>query len=466
MKKFNKNTAIILSIIMFVVLAIGFVFSYVPIQFSKGKFVSLSKTINISPDLSGGMYGEYYISTENPTEKDLVDSVSLIRQVFEDDGYKNANVYAVGSEKIRIELSFPNGNETFETAYTKLGNVGSGAFSISTVNPTASTSTSTSTTETAKEVNLEGYKYVKEVNVFTQDGGKYISVIFNEEGKTKFKEVCDNASSSQIYLVLGTYAQAISIAGIEDYSALTLSNTDWKNTIELEQKIRLGCTSVEIDGTNITINTMSATLTSGESASSSSEKTFKSSTIFVVAFSALIFAMVIMIAVFAIKFGLFAIVALISMLFASYLYLFVTWLVPSFELGLSVILSLVVGVSLIYTYAFKFAQNVKNEYNLGKSLQAALESSYKKSIIGEIITNVMLFFASLVLMALSFGELTSVAISFAILSALSIFTNLCVIPFFVKIGISFKGLDRKLFLLKKRKGLIDLDGNQAEEEDN
>ena len=464
MKKFNKNTAIILSILMFVVLAIGFVFSYVPIQFKNGKFVSLSKTTNVSADLVGGMYGEYNITTENPSEKDLIESVSLIREVFEDDGYKNVNVYSVGSKKIRIELSFPNGTDTFETAYTKLANVGAGAFSISTVNPSASTSTETG--ETAKEVVLAGSEYVKEVNVFTQDNGKYISVVFNKEGQKKFKEVCDNAASAQIYLILGTYSQGISISGIEDYTSLTLSNTDWKNTIELEQKIRLGCTKVALDGTNLTINTMSATLSSGESASSPSDKTFDSSTVYVVAFSSLIFVIVIMLAFFAIKFGLFAVVALISMLFASYLYLFITWLVPSFELGLSVILSLIVGVSLIYSYAFKFAQNVKSEYNLGKSLQAALESSYKKSIIGEIITNVMLFLASLILMALSFGELASVAISFAILSALSIFTNLCVIPLLVKIGISFKGLDRKLFLLKKRKGLIDLDENQTEKGDN
>ena len=67
-------------------------------------------------------------------------------------------------------------------------------------------------------------------------------------------------------------------------------------------------------------------------------------------------------------------------------------------------------------------------------------------------------------MALSFSELSSVAISFAILSALSIFTNLCMIPLLVKIGISFKGVDRKLFLLKKRKGLIELDGETTEED--
>lgn len=455
MKKFNKNTAIILSVIMFVVLAIGFVLSFVPIQFSNGKFVSLSKTINVSTDLVGGMYGEYNIKTENPTEEDLIDTVSLIREVFEDDGYKNVNVYAVGDKKVRIELSFPNGDETFETSYSKLGNVGAGAFKISTVDLNSSSSSET------KEVTLDGSKYVKEVNVYTQDNGKYISVVFTGEGEDKYKEVCENASSSQIYLILGTYSQAISIdSSLVDFSSLTLQNTDWENTIALEQKIRLGCTKVELDGTNATINTMSATLSSGESASSSAEDSFYSSTVYIVTFSAFIVVIVLMLVVFAIKFGLFALVAFISMLIASYLYLFIAWLVPSFELGLSVILSLAVGASLIYTYAFKFAQNVKNEYNLGKSLQAALESSYKKSIIGELITNIMIFVASLILMALSFSELASVAISFAILSALSLFTNLCVIPFLVKLGISFKGLDRKLFLLKKRKGLIDLDEDE------
>lgn len=455
MKKFNKNTAIILSILMFVVLAIGFVFSFVPIQFSRGKFVSLSKTLNISSDLVGGMYGEYDITTKDPTKKDIIDSISLIREVFEDDGYKNVNVYAIGEKKVRIELSFPNGDETFGTAYTKLGNVGAGKFAISTIDPSSSSQTET------KEVTLDGSKYVKDVKVYTQDSGKYITIFFTKDGKAKYEEVCKNASSSQIYLVLGDYSQAISIdSSLVDFSSLTLQNTDWENTIALEQKIRLGCTKVELDGTNATINTMSATLSSGESASSSAEKSFYTSTVYVVTFSALILVLVIMLAVFAIKFGLFAIIALISMMIASYLYLFIVWLVPSFELGLSVVLSLVVGVSLIYTYAFKFAQNVKSEYNLGKSLQAALESSYKKSIMGELITNLMIFVSSLILMALSFSELSSVAISFAILSALSVFTNLCVIPLLVKIGISFKGLDRKLFLLKKRKGLIDLDGEE------
>lgn len=466
MKKFGKTTAIILSVLMFVVLAIGFVFSFVPIQFSKGKFNSLSGTINISTDLVGGMYGEYNITTENPTEKDIISSVSLIREVFEEDGYKNVNVYAVGNKKVRIELSFPNGDESFATSFSKLKNVGAGAFSISNVNPSSSSSSSSSSDSKTETITLEGKDYVKEVRVSTNNESKYISIIFNAEGKKKYQSICENASNNSIYLVLGDYSQAITISGVYDYSQLTLSNTDWDNMIALEQKIKLGCTKIELDGTNSIVNTMSAALTSGESSSTSVQKSFYSSTAFVVVFSALIIVIVILLAICAIKFGFFALVTLISMLIATYLYLFIAWLVPSFELGLSVILSLVVGVALIFTYSFNFAQNVKNEYNLGKSLQAALESSYKKSILGELITNVMLFISSLIMMALSFSELTSVAISFAIMSALSLFINLCIVPFLVKIGISFKGFDRKLFLLKKRKSLAELDEeNQAVAED-
>lgn len=460
MKKFSKTTAIVLSVIMFLVLGIGFVFSFVPIKFSKSKFVSLSGTINISSDMVGGLYGEYNVKNEEPSENDIIQTVSLIRGVFEEDGYKNVNVYAVGKKKVRIELSYPNGDETFATSYAKLKNVGAGAFSLSNVNPSSSTSSSESTVE---ELTLEGSKYVKEVRVSTNNDQKYISVIFNEEGKVKYEEICNNTEGSTIYLVLGEYSQGITISGVYDYSELTLSNTDWENMIALEQKIKLGCTMLELDGANSIVNTMSATLSAGEASSSPANKTFFSSTLYVVAFSALLMVAIAMIAVFAIKFGLFAVVAAIAMLIASYIYLFIVWLVPSFEIGLSVILSILIGVSLIFAYAFNFAQTVKDEYNQGKSVQAALESSYKKSILGEFITNLILFGSSLILTALSFSELASVAISFAVLSAISLLTNLCIIPFLIKLGISFKGLDRKLFLLKKRKSLADLDEENQED---
>ena len=432
MRKFNKSTAIILSILLFVVLAVGFVFSFVPIQFSKHKFISLSNTLNLSTELVGGVYGEYDIKTENPSDSDIIESLAIIRSVFEEDGYKNVNVYAVGKSKVKIEISYPKGKETFANVYTKLKtNVGAGAFSLS--------SDQTIAEET---IVIDGAKHIKEVKVSMNNDSKFIQIIFNKQGRELYKEICTTQSS--IYLRLGEYTQSISLSGVSDYSSLTLSNTDWDNMIALEQKIKLGCTKIELDGTNAIVNTMSAF----------------NNTAFVVSFAALIFIAVLIFAIFTIRFGLFGIIALISMLIGTYLYLFIAWLVPSFELGISVVLSIAIGAALIFTFAFNFAKSVKDEYNMGKSLQAALESSYKKSILGEVIINVMLFISSLILTALSFSELTSVAISFTILSALSLFINLCLIPLLVKIGISSNSLGRKLFLLKKRNNLAGLDAKE------
>ena len=445
MKKFNKNTAIVLSVIMFVVLAVGFVLSFVPIQFSKQKYVSLWNTVNVSTDMAGGMYGEYTIKNENPSESDIVETVSLIRNVFEKDGYKNVNVYATGN-KVRIELSYPNGDESIATAYSKLSAVGAGAFSLRSEQEVKDTT-----------LIVEGAKYVDEVKVFTNNDQKYISVIFTEAGEAKYKELCQKTQT--IYLVLGDYNQSISVAGATDYSALTLSNTDWNNMIALEQKIELGCAKLDLDGANAKIDTMSTTMSAGESASTPEFKSFFSSNIYVVSMASLLVVAVLILSFLALNFGFFAVIGLISMLINTYMFLFIAWLVPSFELGISVVFALSVGLAVIYSYVYDFARNVRSEYNLGKSLAASLESSYKKTVVNTVICGLVLFASSLVLMALSFGEITSVAIAFAIVAALVLFTNLCVIPFLVKIFISFGRFDRKVFMLKKKISLSEYSKN-------
>jgi len=461
MKKFSKTTAIVLSVILFVCLGIGFVLSFVPIQFSKSKYVSFWNTMNVSTDMAGGMYGEYTITSENPTEKDIVDTVSLIRGVFEEDGYKNVNVYATGNSKVRVELSYPNGNESISDAYSRLTAVGAGSFSLRSTNGQESSSSGSSTP--VEEIVLEGSKYVKEVKVYTNNDQKYISVIFNKEGKVKYEELCKAVQSTgSIYLFLGDYNQSISIAGATDYSALTLSNTDWNNMISLEQKIKLGCAKVELDGANAKIDTMSTTMSAGEASSTPEEKSFFSSNIYVVSMATVVVMAVLILSFFAINYGFFALVAGVSMLFNTYLFLFIAWLVPSFELGVSTMFAISVGLAIIYAFAYDYARNVKSEYNLGKSLAASLESSMKRTMPSVIICGLALLASSIVLMALSFSEITSVAIAFAICSALMLFTNIVMIPFFVKIGISFDKFARKLFMLKKKRSLAELSASKEE----
>lgn len=491
MKKFKKSTAIALSIVFGILLVIGFLFSFVPMTVGSKTFVSLSGAINISSDISGGLYGEYDIKTKNPSKTDLVESMAIIKDVFEENGYKNANVYAVGKSKIRVEVGYPKGDSTYTSVYAQLAEVAAGAFSLRSTQELSDSS-----------IVLEGSKHVEEVNVYTYNDTKTMSVKFNDDGQEVYKKLC--TASSTIYLVLGDYSQSISVSGATDYTQLSLSNDDWDNLIALEQKIKLGCMKIELNSGTAVINTMSASLSAGESSSFNSKlvnaakfinhKQFTvtnaannqngvlsltlsgnassvtsdlanylsadvaagfESSAYVIAFASFFAIVVLGLAVFAAKFGLYAILMLATLLLNSYAFLGIMCLVPSIEFGLSTIAALVMGTAIIYAYAFAFASKVKSEYNLGKSLNASLESAYKKQLPTTLMSNIMLFFASLIMFAFSFGELSSVAIVFTTCTALSLITNLLIVPLFIKICISFNGFGRKLFMLKKRSGILD-----------
>lgn len=452
MKRFKKSTAIVLSVVLAVLLVVGFVFSYIPMNFKTKKYLSLSGSINISSDISGGMYGEYNIKTENPTQQDIVSSMTIIKDVFEENGYKNTNIYAVGKSKIRIEVGSPKkGDENYSSIYSLLSSVGASAFSLR-----------DTYSEGDAKIVVPGGKYVKQIKVFTNNDNKCLSIIFTDEGSEKYKELCE--AGSTIYLVLGEYAQSISVSGATDFSQLTLNNTDYKNLIALEQKIKLGCTKVDLDSATAEINTMSASLSAGESSSSSLDKTYASSTVYVVAFSAVFIVFTLGLALFAVRFGFYAVLMLITLLFNSYIFLGIICLVPSIELGLSSIAGLVIGTAVIYTYAYIFASKVKSEYNLGKSLSASLESSYSKQMPSLLISNIMMFLSSLILSLLSFGELTSASIIFTICMGLSLFTNLFLAPALVKIFISFGGFGTKVFNLKKHADISEIGLVQDKEE--
>lgn len=439
MKKFNKSTAVVLSVILSIVLLVGVIFSFVPMTFGTKSWKSFAGSIGMSSDITGGLYGEFNIKTENPSESDIVSSLNKIKDVFEQDGYKNVNVYAIGNEKIRIEAGYSKSNRTYAETYNKIASIAVGAFSLRT------------TYEVEEDtISVIGSECVKSVKVYTNNDVNYLSVKFNKEGEKQYKNLCENATSSSIYIALGDYAQQISITGIATYSEFTLSDSDYDNLIELKDNIVLGCMKVEIDTASAKINTMSASLSAGESASAPEFSSYASSTALILILVAGVTVVVLMLALFAVRFGFYALLSFITMLVNACLFVMIMNLMPSVELSLSSFIVLIIGFAIIYTYAYQYANSVKQEYLAGKSLNASLESAYKKSLASVLISNIMILAGSLLLIALSFGEIASAAIVFAICAFLSLFTNLVLIPFLVKICISFGNFGFKLFMLKKR----------------
>lgn len=442
MKKFKKGTAIFLSVLFGVVIVVGLILTFIPMTVGVKTFVSFSGGVNVSSDIVGGLYGEFQIKNgDEISQDDIADSLSIIREVFEDDGFMNVNVYAVGKTKIKVQISYPRGGRTFADAYSSLSNVGSGAFSLR-----------DKYSEDEAETILKGSEHVTDISVFSNNGTNFITIKFDDEGKKIYEDLCKAGS---LYLAIGTTAQNISISDVQIYDSLTLTDKKYTNLKALERQLKIGCMKIEVDSQTAVINTMSASLSAGESQSSPSFANFKSSTLYILLVVSLCLVIALGLAVFIYKFGLFSILIVATFLLNLVLFMILLCLMPSVEVGYSGFVLIILCLVLTYTFAFNFANRVKQEYALGRSLSASLETAFKKQLAGQIISLVTMFLSSLIFFALSFGEFSSFAIIFAICSFLAILTNLLIIPLFVKICISFEGFGLKLFKLKKRSGILD-----------
>ena len=199
MKKLKRQTAIFLIALFSLLIVLGGVLSFVPLNLGNSIWTTFSKGVNVSSDIVGGVYGEYEIKTENATKADIVDSMSLIREVFDEHGYKNVNVYALGNKKIRIEASYPQGASTFKDVYSRLSNVGSGAFYLS----------STSKLEDA-EYYVQGSTGVAQIKVSMSNSSKVLTVKFNETGKKAFKDLCEK-SGTNVYILFGEQSYSLDL---------------------------------------------------------------------------------------------------------------------------------------------------------------------------------------------------------------------------------------------------------------
>ncbi len=445
MKKFSKQTAIILSIVFSFVLVVGLIFSFVPINFGNKTWVGLSNSINVSSDIVGGIYGEFEIKTEEASREQIENSKSIMRDVLKESGYSNANVYDIAGEKIKVELSYPKGSTTYQDVTSALSIFTSGKLYL--IDASALDSAT---------VRVDASECVESVTHEMQNNVMTISVKFNSAGIEQYKALCGKVQQTgKIYMAMGSNSpEEIDISSAisaGDYSRLVLSGyTDSYEALNnLKQRIEVGCMPIEFNEKTVSIDSMSASLTAGEGASSPENAKFFSSATYVILLSTIAFVAVIILAAFGAKFGFYAILMLFTMLANSVLFVAIISLIPSVEIGLSAMAAIVVIMALIYTFAFDFANSVKKEYGAGKSISAALETAYKSRLIKTITTHVVMFLSALTFILLSFGELSSVGVIFGVGTFLSLLTNVFVVPLLIKISLGF-GDGTKLFMLKKR----------------
>ena len=103
MKLIKKSSSITLTIILSVLLCLALILTFVPIKLGALSYSSFAGNLKYASDVSGGMFGEYYLK-DSATTGDINKAVNSFKTILNDQGYPSAVVNSVGTEKIRVEI--------------------------------------------------------------------------------------------------------------------------------------------------------------------------------------------------------------------------------------------------------------------------------------------------------------------------------------------------------------------------
>ncbi|MBQ9790881.1 MAG: hypothetical protein IJW24_04775 [Clostridia bacterium] len=415
MKPIKRKPAIAIIVILSIVLLVGAIFSFVPMTFGNTQFKSFAGAIRVGNDFSAGMYAEYDISPEGSTgTNDINKSISEIKTVLSEKGYPSTNVYSVNGEKIRVEVSYPNGGSSFKNAYSLLKAVGVGAFELR-------------SSSNEDDTYIIGSKHIKGVKISSYTSYTYVTLEFNEAGKEAYEELL--AAGTSIYVCMGGATQTSfsteDMSKNTDYSNLPLTFTDYNSALDFAMKVKFGSIPVTLNSDTVVINTVGV-------------RSSILSSIIGIAFLA-----VIVLAFFAIRYGIIGIMNIVSSLFAAVCCTILFWGVSAVEINATSLLCVALGFAVCAAMKSVFAERVRSEFLTGKTIEASLDTARKKSIAPIVALGSIILVISAIMAAATSGILQTSALILLIMSVVGLFEGLVLLPGLVNIVETFnKGKDK------------------------
>lgn len=360
MEKKKSIAKIAIISLISVLLVIFSIISFTPKNSVTG-FAGFANAINKGLDVNGGIYATYTPEkigdiTDAEFKKDLNSTYLRIKSLINEKGYEDARVYLTSDNKIRIES--PNSDD----ASSILTQIGEGELVI----------------RTSSDSNAEIQVYGRQIiNAFAMQDpttyywGTYIGL--DDESAEKISELTKNASSSQVYLYFYRgnsenyfFSLPISSQIVNDFLFISSStgSMTMDNAVDLAVSISTGCfdTIVKIDGD---VNEISPS--AGDEALLG----------LIISSSVTLFLILVIFAGIYRELGL---MAIISILLFSGLTLFLAQSIPNIILSTASVGAFFLGLLLIASCHIILLQNIKSEYKMGKKLNNAIKSGYKKSI--------------------------------------------------------------------------------------
>jgi preprotein translocase subunit SecD len=352
----KKNIAIAKISIISVIVALLLIFSFISFSGFAGFFNATQK----GTELDKGIYANYNVIkgndvTDEEFAEDFNNTFLKIRSLIEQKNYQDSVVYKGSNNTIRIET--PKVGD----ASALLTEIGAGLLKIRT------------SSDSSSEVKISGDDVtfaVATTSTTTGYWGTYIQ--FTEESAEVLADMTKNASSSSstyLYFYRGDsdsyfFYLPVSSPITADYLFISSSSGSMSQQDAINLAITVSCGSmpavVEIQGEVKTIEAIDGAMLGLE--------------------IALGVILLLLLVIFSVVYRELGLIVSLSLLFYAGVMVFLIQAIPVITITSASLGAVLIGLILVAAFNFVILERIKAEFAIGKKLNMAIKTGYKKSI--------------------------------------------------------------------------------------
>ncbi len=378
--------------------------------------------INTGTEISNGVVIEYTLASKNDADK--ISDISgatlneLSSQIYA--YYGEANVYLVGENKVRVEVSGSVDTSDASNVTTMLTLItGNSDFCVY-----GEHDDHLDEIITAKNVKGFSYKAVGSSNVF--------SITLDKEGAKRLEKITEEMGSFNIRFNEGDQASSISTDVTITDGVISLTVGNEASGVAMGTKVMC-----ERAGGVLTYEMLDVVSASNGPSSTA----IITSVVLVVSF-------IVALALLVLLHRNFGLMALLAFVFFGIFYSLFLAIVPFVNLTLAGLVGVVSALFIsILTSGYIFGK-VENEFTQGKKLPTALESGFKKSLKPILDTHILLIIVTVVLSLISQPAVKNFASSLFVGLLINLFISLVVLKQLCKIVIRISSKPRNYNLKK------------------
>lgn len=419
MSKKKSIVVLVLSVVLLAFIGVA-CFASFPIGETK-QYNSIISLIQKGIDLSGGYYVVLTpkVDTDDASTADqkINSAMEILRTRLDDKGFTEATISRQDGNRIRVEVpEVDNADEILQI----IGNTGTLSFQ-----------------DDSKHEYLNGQDDVKDAYVSYDNNNGYVVVLeFTSQGIERFSnatKIIKDRSDNKMYIYLGDTLvsqpqvkeqitnSSAEITGFEDYdSAESVASVIKSGTLPIEYEISES-------------RSISARL--GETAINTSV---------IAAGIAMLVIFVLMIVIYR---GM-GIASSLSLILYAFLYVIFLAIIPSVQLTLPGIAGIVLSIGMAVDANIVIFERIKSAYREGK-VNTAFDAGFKTALWTVIDSNVTTILAAIVLWILCPGTIKGFAITLLVGIVLSLFTDILVTKWLLKVLYPLSENKEKFFNLKK-----------------